>query len=175
MKVNITGKGIIPGVNTIPPAYNIEIEETQIRRLLNFNNIRVYEATSGCLITKKNIKTVLTASTSMVDTVLNVNNDTDVKVEDKPVESNKVVDVEYTSDVEVSTDTNDTIDDIEEKSDEHMEDIVIESTDELVDEVDTVVETSVVADEKDTYTETVVPSYHSNNTKKNKNKKYRNK
>ena len=172
MKVNITGKGIIPGVNAIPPAYNIELDETQIRRLLNFNNIRVYEATSGCLITKKNIKTVLTASSSIVDTSLNVNNDNDVKVEDKPVESNKVVDVEYTSDAEVSTDT---IDDIEEKSDEHMEDIVIESTDELVDEVDTVVETSVVADEKDTYTETVVPSYHSNNTKKNKNKKYRNK
>ena len=172
MKVNITGKGIIPGVNTIPPAYNIELDETQIRRLLNFNNIRVYEATSGCLITKKNIKTVLTASSSMVDTVLNVNNDTDVKVEDKPVESNKVVDVEYTSDVEVSTDATD---DIEEKSDEHMEDIVIESTDELVDEVDTVTETSVDAEEKDTYTETAVPSYHSNNTKKNKNKKYRNK
>ena len=171
MKVNITGKGIIPGINTIPPAYNIELDETQIRRLLNFNNIRVYEATSGCLITKKNIKTVLTASVSIVDTSLNVNNDNDVKVEDKPVESNKVVDVEYTSDVEVSTDTTD---DIEEKSDEHMEDIVIESTDELVDEVDTVAETSVV-EEKDTYTETVVPSYHSNNTKKNKNKKYRNK
>ena len=172
MKVNITGKGIMPGVDTIPPAYNIELDETQIRRLLNFNNIRVYEATSGCLITKKNIKTVLTASSSIVDTSLNVNNDNDVKVEDKPVESNKVVDVEYTSDAEVSTDTTD---DIEEKSDEHMEDIVIESTDELVDEVDTVVETSVVADEKDTYTETVVPSHHSNNTKKNKNKKYRNK
>lgn len=172
MKVNITGKGIIPGINTIPPAYNIELDETQIRRLLNFNNIRVYEATSGCLITKKNIKTVLTASSSIVDTSLNVNNDNDVKVEDKPVESNKVVDVEYTSDVEVSTDTTD---DIEEKSDEHMEDIVIESTDELVDEVDTVAETSVDAEEKDTYTETVVPSYHSNNTKKNKNKKYRNK
>lgn len=172
MKVNITGKGIIPGINTIPPAYNIELDETQIRRLLNFNNIRVYEATSGCLITKKNIKTVLTASSSVVDTSLNVNNDNDVKVEDEPVESNKVVDVEYTSDVEVSTDTTD---DIEEKSDEHMEDIVIESTDELVDEVDTVAETSVVADEKDTYTETAVPSYHSNNTKKNKNKKYRNK
>lgn len=172
MKVNITGKGIIPGVNTIPPAYNIELDETQIRRLLNFNNIRVYEATSGCLITKKNIKTVLTASSSIVDTSLNVNNDNDVKVEDKPVESNKVVDVEYTSDVEVSTDTTD---DIEEKSDEHMEDIVIESTDELVDEVDTVAETSVDAEEKDTYTETAVPSHHSNNTKKNKNKKYRNK
>ena len=172
MKVNITGKGIIPGVNTIPPAYNIELEETQIRRLLNFNNIRVYEATSGCLITKKNIKTVLTASSSIVDTSLNVNNDNDVKVEDKPVESNKVVDVEYTSDAEVSTDTTD---DIEEKSDEHMEDIVIESTDELVDEVDTVVETAVVTEEKDTSAETVVPSYHSNNTKKNKNKKYRNK
>ena len=172
MKVNITGKGIIPGINTIPPAYNIELDETQIRRLLNFNNIRVYEATSGCLITKKNIKTVLTTSSSIVDTSLNINNDNDVKVKDKPVESNKVVDVEYTSDAEVSTDTTD---DIEEKSDEHMEDIVIESTDELVDEVDTVVETSVDAEEKDTYTETAVPSYHSNNTKKNKNKKYRNK
>ena len=41
------------------------------------------------------------------------------------------------------------------------------------DEVDTVVETSVDAEEKDTYTETAVSSYHSNNTKKNKNKKYK--
>ena len=159
MRVNIIGKGtIIPEVNTIPPVYNIELEESQIRRLLNFNDIRVYESRSGCLITKKNIKNMIISS-SMIDSVLNVCNDDKANTDT----SNNVADVESTYEMKISN--------IEEKSDEPAEDIVIESTDELVDEVDTIEEVPV-DEEKDTNSESVVPSYHSNNNKKNKNKKY---
>mgnify|MGYP004650675023 CR=1 FL=1 len=159
MRVNIIGKGtIIPEVNTIPPVYNVELEESQIRRLLNFNDIRVYESRSGCLITKKNIKNMIISS-SMIDSVLNVCNDDKANTDT----SNNVADVESTYEMKISN--------IEEKSDEPVEDIVIESTDELVDEVDTIEEVPVV-EEKDDNTASDVPSYHSNNNKKNKNKKY---
>lgn len=159
MRVNIIGKGtIIPEVNTIPPVYNVELDESQIRRLLNFNDIRVYESKSGCLITKKNIKNMIISS-SMVESVLNVCNDDKVNTDT----SNNVTDVESTFEMEISN--------IEEKSDDPVEDTVIESTDELVDEVDTIEEETVI-EEKDTNSDSVAPSYHSNNNKRNKNKKY---
>lgn len=159
MRVNIIGKGtIIPEVNTIPPVYNVELEESQIRRLLNFNDIRVYESRSGCLITKKNVKNMIISS-AMVDSVLNVCNNDKVNTDT----SNNVADVESTYEMKISN--------IEEKSDEPVEDIVIESTDEIVDEVD-IIEEETVVEEKDTNSESVVPSYRSNNNKRNKNKKY---
>ena len=55
MKINIAGKGIIPGMGILPPVYNIEKSETDVRRLTNFRNIRVYCSENGLLITKKNV------------------------------------------------------------------------------------------------------------------------
>ena len=55
MKINIVGKGIIPGMGVLPPVYNIEKSETDVRRLTNFRNIRVYCSENGLLITKKNV------------------------------------------------------------------------------------------------------------------------
>ena len=55
MKINIVGKGIIPGMGILPPVYNIEKSETDVRRLTNFRNIRVYCSENGLLITKKNV------------------------------------------------------------------------------------------------------------------------
>lgn len=63
MKVNIKGRGPIPGLNAIAPAYNQDIDEFAIRRLLNFTNLRVYHVDSGSLITKKNIDTLFTRTT----------------------------------------------------------------------------------------------------------------
>ena len=59
MKVNINGRGIIPGVGTIPPVYNREMSENEILRLLNFQQFKVYSAASGILITKNNIKEMM--------------------------------------------------------------------------------------------------------------------
>ena len=58
MKVNITGKGIIPGLGVIPPIYNKEMSIPAISRLLNFPNFSVFDATTGIRFTKKNIKNV---------------------------------------------------------------------------------------------------------------------
>ena len=50
MKVNIVGRGSIAGIGLLP-VYNKELTDSEIRRLLNFQNIRVYEVGGG-LITK---------------------------------------------------------------------------------------------------------------------------
>jgi hypothetical protein len=55
VKVNISGRGIIPGLNTIAPAYNKDLGKNQILRILGSNNLRVFKADDACLITKKNI------------------------------------------------------------------------------------------------------------------------
>ena len=58
MKVNITGRGIIPGLGVIPPIYNKEMSIPAISRLLNFPNFSVFDAATGIRFTKKNIKNV---------------------------------------------------------------------------------------------------------------------
>lgn len=55
MKVNITGKGVIPGINQLAPVYNQELEKTQVRRILNYPNLKVYGTDGIGLITKNNI------------------------------------------------------------------------------------------------------------------------
>lgn len=50
MKVNVIGRGFISGVGLLP-VRDIELDESGIRRLLNFNNVRVFESASGAQIT----------------------------------------------------------------------------------------------------------------------------
>ena len=69
MKINIVGKGIIPGMGILPPVYNIEKSETDVRRLTNFRNIRVYCSENGLLITKKNVDSFFKTK---IDTTTNV-------------------------------------------------------------------------------------------------------
>lgn len=67
MKVNINGRGIIPGLGVVPPVYGQEMSEKGIARLLNFNNIKVYDAKSGAIMTKKNYKNFFTTPTEPVE------------------------------------------------------------------------------------------------------------
>ena len=55
LKVNVTGRGFIPGLNSIAPVYNREIDVTGIKRILNFKQFRVFDSATGIIITKKNI------------------------------------------------------------------------------------------------------------------------
>lgn len=55
MRVNITGKGIIPGLGTLAPRYNVELSEMDIRKLTLFDQFRVSEAETGLLITRINV------------------------------------------------------------------------------------------------------------------------
>lgn len=61
MKVNIVGKGVIPGINKLAPVYNQDLEKPQILRILNFKDFRVFGVGTG-LITKNNIDAAFEAS-----------------------------------------------------------------------------------------------------------------
>jgi hypothetical protein len=61
MKVNISGKGVIPGLNTLAPVYNVDLDKQQILRLLNFRNFRVYGVGTG-LLTPTNVDAAFDAS-----------------------------------------------------------------------------------------------------------------
>lgn len=52
MRVNLMGRGVINGIGLLPIT-GIDLSEDEIKRLLNFNNVRVYDASNGGLITKK--------------------------------------------------------------------------------------------------------------------------
>jgi hypothetical protein len=55
MKVNILGKGVIPGIGTLAPKYDVELSETEIRRLVNLERLRIGDTVTGLLTTKKNV------------------------------------------------------------------------------------------------------------------------
>lgn len=65
MKVNISGKGVIPGLNTLAPVYNVDLDKQQILRLLNFRNFRVYGVGTG-LLTPANVDAAFDASVENV-------------------------------------------------------------------------------------------------------------
>lgn len=64
MKVNISGRGVIPGIGTIPPIYGRDMSEKEVRRLLNFDSFRLYESNTGLLITRKNVSDIFSGSSS---------------------------------------------------------------------------------------------------------------
>lgn len=55
MKVNILGKGIIPGIGTLAPKYDVDLSELEIKRLLNYQQLRLGDVMTGLLITKANV------------------------------------------------------------------------------------------------------------------------
>lgn len=63
MLVNISGvKKVIPGIGKLPPVRNYDATETEIRRLICFKDWKVYEASTGRLITKTNVDNVMYGS-----------------------------------------------------------------------------------------------------------------
>ena len=121
MKVNITGKGIIPGLGVIPPIYNKEMSIPAISRLLNFPNFSVFDATTGIRFTKKNIKNVAMNTQSPytgvdVDPPKTPNKQTKVPpVVEKAPESPVIEETtDVVSDEEVTEETVDTTDEVKE-------------------------------------------------------------
>lgn len=171
MKVNITGRGIIPGLGVIPPIYNKEMSIPAISRLLNFPNFSVFDATTGIRFTKKNIKNVAMNAQSPytgvdVDPPKTPDKQTRVTpaVEKSPespvIEEEPVVEVEEVTDVSEPEETPVT---------EETTDIVPdeEVTEEVVDTTDEVEETETV-DEEPTQQQTSNGYNNYNNRKKNK-------
>ena len=55
MKVNISGRGIIPGLNRLAPVRNVDLPQKDILRLLNYRQFKLYSSETGLLITKTNV------------------------------------------------------------------------------------------------------------------------
>lgn len=70
MKVNISGKGIVPGLNRLAPVYNCDLSKSAVLRLLNFPKFHVYETATGTYISKSNVDAVFAKTTT--DTKLKV-------------------------------------------------------------------------------------------------------
>ena len=170
MKVNITGRGIIPGLGVIPPIYNKEMSIPAISRLLNFPNFSVFDATTGIRFTKKNIKNVAMNAQSPyagidVDPPKTPNKQTRVtpvveKAPEPPVieeaptdEAEEVTVVSEPEETHVVEETPDVV------SDEEVTEEVVDTTDE-VEETETV-------DEEPTQQQTS-NTYNNYNRKKNK-------
>lgn len=66
MQVNITGKGMIPGLKVLAPVYNRELDKMGVMRLINFNKFRIFESATGKQITRKNIDEVFKKPVAIV-------------------------------------------------------------------------------------------------------------
>ena len=170
MKVNVTGRGFIPGLNSIAPVYNREIDVTGIKRILNFKQFRVFFFSTGIIITKKNID-----SFNVVKKPVEKVTKEPEKVNEPVTEEIPVVEPEET----IAPVTEDVVDEVQEPVEEEaLVEETIDSdtevvTDEITESVDETVETEETGEEiEDSSNNDNV--YHGNN-KKNRNKnKHRN-
>ena len=55
MKVDILGRGIIPGLGTLAPVYNKDFNEESIKRILSYAALRVYLTGTSVPVTRKNL------------------------------------------------------------------------------------------------------------------------
>ena len=154
MKVNISGRGIIPGMGVIPPVYGKDMSEKEVSRLLNFESLRVYDSQTGLLITKKNISKIFsnnTVSTPVETVTLPHKSDDIVETTVLPYTSEKPTDVVELVKEETKVD--------EESNKQSV--IEEESTEEdITDEI--------VSEEKTDFTDN-----NYNNKNRNKNKKHK--
>ena len=92
MKVNILGKGVIPGIGALAPQYNVDLNEAQVKRLLNYQQFRIGDVKTGLLITKSNVdaffqEPIITELPEVkpIKVPKNVEPEKEVKKETKPV------------------------------------------------------------------------------------------
>lgn len=186
MKVNISGRGRVPGIGTLAPVRGYDASKEFVLRLLNYKQFKVYDAASGGLITKTNVDKLFApkVETSVVDTTKKITNKEEVVVETPKSEPVEVVTSGTTEEVAQSF-----IEDIEAVSDQlpaaeelkeeyHPNVTVTEVPDEigidLAQNLDTVINADIkVPVEKEAPTDEERPVYYSKK-KKNKNRNHNN-
>ncbi len=84
MKVNISGRGRVPGIGTLAPIRGYDASKELVLRLLNYRQFKVYDAASGGLITKTNVDKLFAPKVEEAAPV-------EKPVEKKPVKSKKAV------------------------------------------------------------------------------------
>lgn len=95
MKINVTGRGVIPGIGALAPQINREVDLETLRKIITCRRFVVYDTESGIKITTGNFKNFFykyqsVESVAEADAVEN-----DIPVVDSFVEtaSNEIVDI----------------------------------------------------------------------------------
>jgi hypothetical protein len=195
MKVNISGRGRVPGIGTLAPVRGYDASKEFVLRLLNYKQFKVFDAASGGLITKTNVDKLFApkVETPVVEAPKKPATKKAAKKEEV-VETPKSEPIEVAPEVTAEEVTQSFIEDVEAVSDQlptaeelkeeyHPNVTVTEVPDEigidLAQNLDTVIETSVKipAEEEapvdeEVSTDEEKPAYY--NKKKNKKNKNRN-
>ena len=69
MKVNISGVGLIPKVGLLAPVYGKDLTKDTVAVILNYASFKVYQASTGIRITKKNIDEIFGGAVKQAATV----------------------------------------------------------------------------------------------------------
>lgn len=195
MKVNISGRGRVPGIGTLAPVRGYDASKEFVLRLLNYKQFKIFDAASGGLITKTNVDKLFApkVETPVVEAAKKPATKKTAKKEDV-VEIPKSEPVEVAPEVTTEEVTQSFIEDVEAVSDQlptaeelkeeyHPNVTVTEVPDEigidLAQNLDTVIETSVkvpveeeASVDEEVSTDEEKPAYY--NKKKNKKNKNRN-
>lgn len=177
MKINVFGKGKVPGLNGLAPLYNKEASLDLVRRILAFRVFRVFNAETGLQITTKNVDEYIKAEEEekALQQAPKINipkvevkpvQKAEIKVEQKPFIP-PVVD-EKTPEVE------EVIEEVVESEPEEIIDDVIETTVEEVVEAPVVTEEATTDDADTDTTPVEVEAKTDNNYRSKRNKKKRN-
>lgn len=161
MKVNITGFGAIPGLGSIAPVYNVDMDHAGIRRMMNFPTFRVFDVETGTIITRSNVNDVLASKTSKSVPVVETpkKNDT-VQAVEKAVETPAKIEIIETPVDEVK------------QSEVEMTEVELDTTTAIVEDSAEIVEEESVVENNEQVTVPERPQqYHNNNNYNRKNKK----
>lgn len=72
MKVNISGVGLIPKVGLLAPLYGKDLAKDTVAVILNYASFKVYQASTGIRITKKNIDDIFGGAVKQAATAIPV-------------------------------------------------------------------------------------------------------
>lgn len=182
MKVNISGRGQIPGLGRLAPVRGVELSEMDIRRLINFQQFKVYDASTGKLIMKSNIdeifKPAVVAKPSIniakpVETPKVETPKVEVTIVEPEIKEEPIVEVKpsFLSVTEIKTETAPEVENqITEVATESVVEEVVEDV--VAEEVIDVVEEEVKEEEVKSDVVEEKPEYPRYNKKKNKYNKH---
>lgn len=182
MKVNISGRGRVPGIGTLAPVRGYDASKEFVLRLLNYKQFKVFDAASGGLITKTNVDKLFAPKVEApaVDTTKKTAKKEEVvetpksePIEVSPEVTEEEVAQSFIEDVDTVSDQLPTAEELKEEY--HPNVTVTEVPDEigieLAQNLDTVINADVkVPVEEEAHVDEERPTYYS----KKKNKKNRN-
>lgn len=181
MKINVFGKGKVPGLNGLAPLYNKEASLDLVRRILAFRVFRVFDASTGLQITTKNVDEYIKAEEEekALQQAPKINIPKLEKVEVKPIQKAEIK-VEQNPFIppvvdEKTPEVEEVIEEVVESEPEEIIDDVIETSVEEVVEAPVVTEEATTDDTTNTDTTPVEDEVKSdNNYRSKRNKKKRN-